>query len=294
VFVPNATTGVNTVLRNLVFKEGDVIIYFATTYGACVKTVEYIVETTPAEARQIQYTYPLSDKDFCAAFEKTIQDLKAEGKNPKIAMFDTISSLPGVRTPFERMTEICRANNILSLIDGAHSVGQIEMDLTALDPDFYVSNCHKWLFVPRGCAVFYVPVRNQHLMRSSLPTSHGFVPRGEAAINNPLPPSTKSEFINNMEFTATLDLAPYLCVPAALKWRSKVVFGKKRGEEAILAYCQQLARDGGKLVADAFESKVMDNEEGSLTKCSMVNVPLPGLFEQAAGGETAKAAKIVQ
>ena len=37
VFVPNATTGVNTVLRSLVFKPGDVIIYFATIYGACVR-----------------------------------------------------------------------------------------------------------------------------------------------------------------------------------------------------------------------------------------------------------------
>ena len=48
VFVPNATTGVNTVLRNLVFSPGDVIIYCSTIYGACHKTVEYIVETTPA------------------------------------------------------------------------------------------------------------------------------------------------------------------------------------------------------------------------------------------------------
>ncbi|EGP83842.1 unnamed protein product [Zymoseptoria tritici ST99CH_3D1] len=293
VFVPNATTGVNAVLRNLVFQPGEVIIYFATIYGACQKSVEYILETTPAEARQVEYTYPCSDDDLCAAFEKTVQRIKAEGKTPKVAIFDTIVSLPGVRVPFERLTKLCREHNVLSLIDGAHSVGHIPMDLNELDPDFYVSNCHKWLFVPRGCAVFFVPDRNQHLMRSSLPTSHGFVPRGSSAINNPLPPSAESEFVTQFGFTGTLDFSAYMCVPAALKWRSKVAHGNLRGEEAILAYCQQLAKDGGKLVADAFDTKVMENQEGTLGQCNLVNVPLTGLFEQAAGSDAATASKIV-
>ena len=41
VFVPNATTGINTVLRNLAWNEDgkDEVLYFSTIYGACGLTV---------------------------------------------------------------------------------------------------------------------------------------------------------------------------------------------------------------------------------------------------------------
>ena len=47
VFVPNTTTGLNTVLRNLKFSPEHVIVYFATIYGSIEKTILYLTETTP-------------------------------------------------------------------------------------------------------------------------------------------------------------------------------------------------------------------------------------------------------
>ena len=46
--VPNATTGVNTVLRSLVYAPGNVILHFSTAYGACEKTIQYVCESTSA------------------------------------------------------------------------------------------------------------------------------------------------------------------------------------------------------------------------------------------------------
>ena len=297
VFVSNATTGINTVLRNLVYQPGDVIIYFATIYGACGKTVKYITETTPAESRKIEYTYPVSDAELCSKFEKAIKEIRAEGKNPRIAIYDTIVSLPGVRMPFEKLTDICRKQKVLSCIDGAHSAGGIAMNIRDLDPDFYISNCHKWLYVPRGCAVFYVAERNHHLMRSTLPTSHGFVPEpmeGEAAMPNPLPPSSKTAFVSNFEFVGTLDNSPSLCVPGALEWRRKIRWGELSGDEAIYAYNAHIAREAGKTLAAKFDTEVMENEEQTLTNCFFSNVRLPISFQDDAHGNVDEAVKVAQ
>lgn len=295
VFVPNATTAINTILRGLSYQPGDVIVYFATIYGACEKTVSYITETTHAESRKIQYTYPVADSFLCAEFERTVEQIKREGKTPRLAIFDTIVSLPGVRMPFEQLTALCRKHEVLSCIDGAHGVGHIPLDLGRLDPDFFTSNCHKWLYVPRGCAVLYVAVRNQHLIRSTLPTSHGFVPRpveGASPINNPLPPSAKSDFITNFEFVGTIDNGPYLCIPAAIEWRKKLSWNGKRGEEAILEYTTSQARQAGKTVASILKTDIMDNQEGTLMRCNFSNVRLPLSYSTSAKGDHATAIKI--
>lgn len=69
--------------------------------------------------------------------------VEASGGTVKLAIFDAIVSMPGVRMPFERLTQACKELGVLSCVDGAHGVGHIELDLGQLDADFFVSNCHK-------------------------------------------------------------------------------------------------------------------------------------------------------
>ncbi|KAF2122303.1 pyridoxal phosphate-dependent transferase [Lophiotrema nucula] len=272
VFVPNATTGVNTVLRNLVYEPGDHILYFATIYGACEKSVAYITETTPASSVKIEYTYPVEDDWLVSQFHAKVDEVEKSGGRVKLAIFDTVVSMPGVRMPFESLTAACKERGVLSCIDGAHGVGHVELDLATLDPDFFVSNMHKWLFTPRGSAIFYVPVRNQHLLRSTLPTSHGFVPAPKpgVVINNPFPASTKSPYVLNFEFVGTIDNAPYLCVPAALRFREEI-----GGEKKIMGYCHDLAKRAAYRAAEILGTEVLQNKTETLTNACLSNVRLP-------------------
>lgn len=147
VFVPNATTGVNTVLRNLNYEKGDKILYFASIYGSCEKTIVQLTETTPVEAVKIDFHYPVEDDWLVGEFEKNIKEQQAQGYTVKVAIFDTVVSIPGVRMPFERLTKKSKELGVLSLIDAAHAVGHIDLNLQELDPDFFVSNCHKYVFL---------------------------------------------------------------------------------------------------------------------------------------------------
>ena len=42
------------------------------------------------------------------------------------------------------------------MIDGAHALGQLDLDIASLDVDYYVTNCHKWFCNTRGSALLHV------------------------------------------------------------------------------------------------------------------------------------------
>ncbi|KAI8953112.1 pyridoxal phosphate-dependent transferase [Xylaria longipes] len=274
VFVSNATTGVNAVLHNLAWDDDgkDEIIYFSTVYGGCAKVIDYVADSSlgKVSSRPINITYPCEDEDIVQAFHTALDSAASAGKRVKVCLFDVVSSLPGVCFPFEAITKACRSAGVLSLVDGAQGVGMVNIDLESLDPDFFVSNCHKWLFVPRSCAVFYVPLRNQHIIKSAIPTSHGYVPRSGTRFN-PLPPSKKSAFVNNFEFVGTVDSSPFVCVKEAIEWRKRVL----GGEVKIMEYTQTLAQEGGRAVARILGTEVLENESQTLSRCSMTNIALP-------------------
>ena len=273
VFVENTTEGVNTILRNLKWEEDgkDVFITFSTVYEGCGKAVDYLVDYYDGKVtnEELDIQYPVEDDEILRIFRDAVKALHNRGKRPRICMFDVVSSRPGVLFPWKEMIKACKELGVMSLVDGAQGVGMVYLDVGTANPDFFVSNCHKWLHTPRGCAVFQVPFRNQPLLPSTLATSHGYVPKTRTR-TTPLPPQNKSKFILNFEFAGTKDNAPYLCVKDALEWRQSV-----GGEDKIIAWLHYLNKAGSALVADGFGTKVLNNSKGTMTDCGMANVPLP-------------------
>ncbi|KAK3313616.1 aminotransferase family protein-like protein [Apodospora peruviana] len=268
VLMPNATTGVNTVLRNLVYEKDDVIVYPTSIYNSCLKTIQSLQESTPVRGHAIDVRYPIEDDELIQMFRDTVAALRKDQKRIRLAIFDTIVSGPGVRVPWEQLVAACHELGILSMIDGAHGIGHIDMRHTGtVKPDFLVTNCHKWLFVPRGCAVLYVPFARQHLITTCLPTSHGYLAPG--ALRDAKPPA--QYFTDLFLDVATVDISPYTSVPAALKFRNEVC----GGEEAIREYCFGLAMEGGDRAAEILGTEVLDNKSGSIRRCGFANVRLP-------------------
>lgn len=146
VFIPNATTGINTVLRNIDFKEGDAVIHFNTIYGACLKTLQSVAEGIGITLYSVNLTYPIEDSEILDKFENMVSSVQALGHSVKMAMFDTVLTFPGARFPWEALVMSCRKFGILSFIDGAHGIGHIDLThLGILKPDFMISNCYKFV-----------------------------------------------------------------------------------------------------------------------------------------------------
>ena len=163
----------------------------------------------------------------------------------------------------------------------------VPLNLAKLQPDFLTTNCHKWLYTPRGSAVLYVPTRNQHLIRTTLPTSWGYIPpdiSDNIVKDNNGKPKTKFELL--FETVATCDDTPYACIPTAIKFRNQVC----GGDERIFEYLETLAIEGGDIVASALGTEVMgggtkradhDHQHASVSlfrRCAMFNVKLPFVF----------------
>lgn len=178
VFVPNATTGSDTVLKNLVWEEGDVVLCYDLIYESLGLGLSWAEEARGVKVHVVNLQWPVSDDELINSMVDAARQINAEpGKRVRLAIIDTIISMPGIRVPFERLVPALQAEGALVLVDGAHGIGHVDIDLGALRPDFFVTNLHKWFFVPRGCAAFYVPRRHQPLIRTTLPTSHKFRPR---------------------------------------------------------------------------------------------------------------------
>ncbi|KAH8888356.1 aminotransferase family protein [Thozetella sp. PMI_491] len=282
VFVPNATTGINTVFRNLPFQKGDVVLHFTSVYNACLGLLQNLAETVGIVPVEIPVSYPIEDEELVSRLETTATRLIQEGKSVRVAIFDTVTSGPGVRVPWEALVAVCRTKGILSVLDAAHGIGHL--DLTHLGtealPDFAITNCHKWLYCPRGCAVLYVPFRNQHYIKTSLPTSHGYEPPGRrpegqtGGVGTDLTRYFQTLFVD----VATFDNTTYCVVPFAIQLR-RDVWG---GEETIREYCQSLAQKAAFRAAEILGTEVLSDKRGNVMHCCLSNVRLPIEFGDGA------------
>src|SRR5258708_8125501 len=77
------------------------------------------------------------------------------GKPPRRWRYSSGRTPTGLICAVAELTALARARGVRVLIDGAHAPGQLELDVPALGADWYVGNCHKWLFAPRSCAFLW-------------------------------------------------------------------------------------------------------------------------------------------
>ena len=220
VFVPNATHGINIVARSLQLEPGDEILTTNHEYGAVNNTWRFNCEKKGV--KYINHPIPLP-----MTTHEEFVDRLWEGVTPrtKVITFSHITSPTALIFPAELICQRAKAEGILTVIDGAHAPGQIDIDLTAMGVDYYTGNCHKWLNSPKGAAFLYAaPGREDAL--EPLVVSHGWS----------RPHEEKSRYHDLFDWTGTMDPSAYISVGAAVR------FLRENDWPSVRAACHELAR----------------------------------------------------
>ncbi|CAF1913069.1 unnamed protein product [Rotaria magnacalcarata] len=150
------------------------------------------------------------------------------------------------------MIKYFRQQGILTLIDGAHAVGAIQLDLKKLDPDFYLSNTHKWLYNHRSACLLYVKKDFQKLIHPII-TSFGYL----------------QSFQNEFFWLGTKDYSSYLTISDALDFRETIA-----NETDIFNYNHQLAIQAGNLLAQLWNSSTLTSNDIFISTMNNIELPL--------------------
>jgi len=209
-FVPNATSGVNTILRSLPLKSGDEILILDHTYQACWNTVDYISKRSGAKTVVVPLPLPIQTPDEVT---KTILNYTTE--KTKLALIDTVTSPTGIRLPFEQIVSELQSKGIDVLLDAAHGPGIVPLDLKKLEPAYATGNAHKWLCTPKGAAFLYIR-EDKRSKVNPLSISHGFSVDG----------NTDEKIRLEFDWTGTQDITPWLCIPKSIEHVGSLVEGE--------------------------------------------------------------------
>jgi isopenicillin-N epimerase len=214
VFVPNATTGVNTVLRSLKFQPGQEILTTDHAYNACRNALDYVAERDGARVVMAPVPFPLAAEPEQAAAEMVTAVLAGVTPQTCLALLDHVSSQTGLVWPLEALIPALKRQGVATLIDGAHAVGMLPLGLDKLGATYYSGNCHKWLCAPKGAGFLYVQPQQQPQIRP-LTISHG----ANATRTD------RSRFWLEFDWTGTQDPSPYLCIATAIEVMAELLPG---------------------------------------------------------------------
>jgi len=222
VYVINATVGINIVAHSLKLGLGDEVLTTNHEYGASDRTWRFL-----SRKRGFGYiTQPVSLSDgFVDSLWAGVTH------DTRVIFLSHITSPTAAIFPVAEICQRARQAGILTVVDGAHAPGQIQLWLAQLNADFYIGNLHKWLCAPKGTGFLYAHKNVQSLLEP-LVVSWGY----EAE-----QPGT-SQFVDHHEIWGTRDISAFLSVPTAIRFQAE-----KNWKDVRLA-CHTLVREAEKSI----------------------------------------------
>ena len=156
VMVMNPSYAINTIAKSFPLSQGDEILTTNLEYGACDRTWTYYCEKASAKYVRQEINLPIRSKeDFLDEFWKGYSD------KTRAVFISQITSATGLILPVKEICDEAKKRGLITIVDGAHVPGHIDLNLSELKADIYTGACHKWLMGPKGSSFLYVNKENQ-------------------------------------------------------------------------------------------------------------------------------------
>lgn len=250
VYTTNVTESLNIVARSLNLGTGDEVLTTDHEYGALDRTWRFLAAERGFVYVNQPIPVPLTTREsFVEAFWKGVTP------RTRVIFLSHITSPTALIFPVEEVIRRARQAGILSVVDGAHVPGQIQLRLDDLEADFYGGNLHKWLGAPKGAGFLYARPNAQHLLKP-LVVSWGY----EAEFPGP------SRFVDHHEWTGTRDIASFLSVQAAIEFQREHDWGNVR------YFCHELVGEALKAICALYGTSPLSDDLFYMQFCS---IPLP-------------------
>lgn len=202
VFVENATAGMNVVASSFRLQPGDEVLLTDHEYGAVLRIWQRACQEAGAARPKIA-ALPAAFSDPQEVVDAIVASITPR---TRLLVVSHITSPTAVILPVAAIIAAARELGVAVCIDGPHALMQTEVDLRALQADFYTASCHKWLSAPLGSGFLYVDKRHQAKIRAPLLSWGRIFPEDRAAWSD--------EFV----WSGTRDSSAYLAVPAAIEF----------------------------------------------------------------------------
>ncbi|MBR0925761.1 aminotransferase class V-fold PLP-dependent enzyme [Bradyrhizobium diazoefficiens] len=182
-------------------KPGDGVLYADLDYDSMQYAMNALKARRGADVVKFDVPEPASRQAVLDAYARAIE------ANPKtrLLLLTHVSHRTGLVMPIAEIARMAKAKGIDTIVDAAHSWGQIDFKVSELEADFVGFNLHKWIGAPLGVGFLYI--RKDRL----------------AAIDRDMGDEDFAESdIRSRVHTGTVNFATVLTVPTALALHQQI------------------------------------------------------------------------